>query len=75
MAADALHSSHGGLLEGALASSILLFFSKFYLFIFRERGRKGEREGEKHPCERETFIGCLLQAPNQGPGLQPRPVP
>ena len=26
------------------------FFFKFYLFIFRERGGEGEREGEKHPC-------------------------
>ena len=28
------------------------FFLKkiFYLFIFRERGREGEREGEKHQC-------------------------
>ena len=26
-----------------------LFFLRFYLFIFRERGREGEREGEKHP--------------------------
>ena len=27
------------------------FFKKrFYLFIFRERGREGEREGEKHQC-------------------------
>ena len=25
------------------------FFKRFYLFIFRERGREGEREGEKHP--------------------------
>ena len=24
------------------------FFKRFYLFIFRERGREGEREGEKH---------------------------
>ena len=31
----------------------LVFFFKrfyFYLFIFRERGREGEREGEKHHC-------------------------
>ena len=33
-----------------------------YLF-FRERGRAGEREGEKHQCERETPIGCLLYMP------------
>ena len=25
-------------------------FLRFYLFIFRERGREGEREGEKHQC-------------------------
>ena len=25
-----------------------LFFSRFYLLIFRERGKEGEREGEKH---------------------------
>ena len=29
----------------------LFFFKKiFYLFIFRERRREGEREGEKHQC-------------------------
>ena len=27
-----------------------LFFKIFYLFIFRERGREGERKGEKHQC-------------------------
>ena len=26
------------------------FFLRFYLFTFRERGREGEREGEKHQC-------------------------
>ena len=26
------------------------FFKKNYLFIFRERGREEEREGEKHQC-------------------------
>ena len=30
----------------------ILFFLIKNLFIFRERGRKGEREGEKHPCVR-----------------------
>ena len=30
---------------------IFAFFKKrFYLFIFREKGREGEREGEKHQC-------------------------
>ena len=27
---------------------LISFFKRFYLFIFRERGRKGEREEEKH---------------------------
>ena len=30
--------------------SILLFFLRFYLFIFRESGREGEKEEEKHQC-------------------------
>ena len=29
---------------------IIIFFKRLYLFIFRERGREGEREGEKHQC-------------------------
>ena len=29
---------------------LLFFFLKKILFIFRERGREGEREGEKYPC-------------------------
>ena len=32
----------------------LTFQKRYYLFIFRERGRKGEREGEKHQCVRHT---------------------
>ena len=27
-----------------------IFFKRFYLFIFRERRREGERKGEKHQC-------------------------
>ena len=39
-----------------------------YLFIFRERGREGEK--------RETSMcGCLLCTPFWGPGLQSRHVP
>ena len=26
------------------------FLKRFYLFLLRERGREGEREGEKHQC-------------------------
>ena len=40
-----------------------------YLFIFRERGREGEREGETSMC------GCLSCAPHWGPGPQPGHVP
>ena len=44
------------LLEGKKRVLVILFlllrhsffFSRFYLFTFRERGREGEREGEKH---------------------------
>ena len=32
------------------------------LFIFREKRRKGEGEGEKHWWEKETLIGCLSYA-------------
>ena len=46
-----------------------LFLKGFYLIIFREGGRVGE----KHQCERETPVGCLSH--NQGPGPQPRYMP
>ena len=46
-----------------------------YLFILRERGWKGERQGEKHKGVRETPIGYLLHAPQLGTGSQPRHVP
>ena len=29
---------------------IIFIFLRFYLFIFRERGREGEREGEEQHC-------------------------
>ena len=53
----------------------IIIFLRFYLLIFRKRRRKGEREGEKHPCVRDTLIGCLLWTPNWRPGPQPRHVP
>ena len=39
---------------------IYLFKTGFYLFTFRELGREEERKGQKHGCERETSISCLL---------------
>ena len=38
--------------------------SFFKGFTYFERERKGEREGEKHRCVRDTSIGGLSQAPN-----------
>ena len=53
----------------------ILFFILFKDFIlFFERRREGEREGKKHQCVRATSTGCLSNAPNWGPGLQPRHV-
>ena len=52
--------------------SNLFFPQRFYLFIFRERGREGEREGEKHQCARETLIGCSLHALSQRPAEYPQ---
>ena len=40
--------------------SPLKFLKRFYLFIFREKGREGEREGEE--CERyidQLPLACL----------------
>ena len=50
------------------------FLKRFYLFIFRARGREGEKEGEKHPSAKETLVAS--QTPPVGdlachPGLCP----
>ena len=45
------------------------------LFIFRERERVGERQGEKHWCARDTSIGCLLHTFNWVAGPQLRYMP
>ena len=48
-------------------------FLRFYLFIFRERGREGEREGEKHQCvvASHTFpTGDLAVNPGMCPELE-----
>ena len=43
----------GGLMSNVTIDTI---FKRFYSSIFRERRREGEREGQKHRCERETLI-------------------
>ena len=40
-----------------------------YLFIFRERGREGKRDGEKHP------LVVFGMPPAGTPGPRPRHVP
>ena len=55
----------GSLLE--YLANILSYFCKgFFLFIFRQRGREEEKEGEKHLC------GCFLCVTYWGPAWQPR---
>ena len=58
-----------------IQKEMLLLSIFIYLFTFRERGREGEREGEKHQCVRDTWTDCLSHAPTWGPGPQPRHVP
>ena len=48
----------------------VFFFLRFCLFMFRERGREEEREGEKHQC-----VVASRSSPHWGPGLQPRHAP
>ena len=43
---------------------LLVFFFRFYLFIFRQRGREGEREGEKHQC---ALASCVHHNPGMCP--------
>ena len=57
---------HMGTRELSRAAYFFFFFKDF---IFRKRGREGEREGEKHQY---VVASC---APNWGPGPQPRHVP
>ena len=43
--------SHGNrILTGQTDVCVSFLFLRFYLSLFRERGREGEREGEKHQC-------------------------
>ena len=46
------------------------FFKRFYLFIFRERGREGESEGDKHQCVVASLVP-LTQDLARNPGMCP----
>ena len=51
-----------------------IFFLRFYFFIFRERRREGEREGEKHPCVVDSHApptGDLAGNPGMCPDWDP----
>ena len=50
-------------------TSLFVFFKT--LFIFIERGREREGEGEKHRCVRDTFIGCPTGDLAHNPGVCP----
>ena len=43
-----------------------LFLKIFYLFIFREKGREGETEGEKHQSATFPTPPTRVQARNPG---------
>ena len=64
------HSAHS--LCFKIIRIVVLKCYLFIYFIFRE----GERQGEKHQCQRETLINQLLfpTCPDQGPNSQPRHV-
>ena len=47
-------------------TSSFYFFKGFYYFIFRERRREGEREGEKHQCVVASHAPDWGLACNQG---------
>ena len=55
-------------------SPFFLFFKKYFMYLFLERGEESEKAWETS-IERETLIGCLTHTPERGAGLQPRHVP
>ena len=59
---------HNGMFVGVFF--VFLFFLRFYLFIFRQRGMEVEREGKKSQCVIASHV-----PPYWGPGLQPSHVP
>ena len=64
------YTYQGGLI---LVCTLIWEGSKFSFLFFRERGREGGREREKHQCE-TSMCGCLSCAPYLGPGTQPSQV-
>ena len=52
---------------------LFFFFLRFLKFIFRGKGREGEREGEKHQCV--VAFSTPPTGAHWGPGPQARHVP
>ena len=46
--------------------SYVIIFKDFIYLLVRERGREGEREGEKDQCARHTSVCCFSHAPKWG---------
>ena len=57
-----------------LIFKIFLFLKIFYSFIFRERRRKGEREGNIDLREKHCLVASCMH-PDWEPNPQPRHVP
>ena len=60
-------------LSSLIETNFYLVFKRFYLFIFRERGREGEREGEKHQCVVASHVPLtrdLARNPGMCPGWE-----
>ena len=56
--------------ESPVNKNAAAFFLSFHLFIFRERGREGEREGEKQQCVVASHVpptGDLARIPGMCP--------
>ena len=52
----------------------MYIFKRFYLFIFREKGKEGE-EWERNIYMQENIDWLPLTCPQPGTGPQPRHVP
>ena len=49
------------------------FVKKIYLFIFRQRGKEGQREGEKHQCVVPSHEPPTVDLTRTQPRHEPRP--
>ena len=69
------HRGQCGCVHALACRGFSLSLSLFQIYLFLERGKWKEKEGEKHGYKRETSIGCLLHASQPGMNLQSRRGP